>query len=282
MATFLILSMLLSAIQLPYSWKAVASSMYVYIPWLLAHWEEYHTGMMVYGNGFWGVTEANYAVVFIHFFTFMVGPGFWFQRPLAPVAALLGKYTPVPALVVKFLTNLPANEIFSITFFFFGLGLTLEQMLRVFRLSGTKVLLATTLPRKDRGHKNLGKGAAVSHLLQLGAMFSLGTWMLLPQGPGIGGEVRVRMVTFGLVYGVQATRLIVAHMAKEPFTVAVWPLVVMAAQIANTSFLVFEPVTFAYGVCAVTLVGYLHYVVSIIRQISQYLGIRALTIKRAD
>ena len=44
-------------------------------PWLLAHWEEYHSGIMLYGNGYWGVTEANYLMVLLHFFTAAVGPG---------------------------------------------------------------------------------------------------------------------------------------------------------------------------------------------------------------
>ena len=44
-------------------------------PWLLAHWEEYHSGIMLYGNGYWGVTEANYLMIALHFFTAAVGPG---------------------------------------------------------------------------------------------------------------------------------------------------------------------------------------------------------------
>lgn len=44
-------------------------------PWMLAHWEEYHSGIMLYGNGYWGVTEANYLMIALHFFTAAVGPG---------------------------------------------------------------------------------------------------------------------------------------------------------------------------------------------------------------
>lgn len=44
-------------------------------PWVLAHWEEYHSGIMLYGNEYWGVTEANYLMVLLHFFTAAVGPG---------------------------------------------------------------------------------------------------------------------------------------------------------------------------------------------------------------
>lgn len=56
--------------------------MSIMVPWLLAHWEEYHSGIMLYGNGYWGVTEANYLMVLLHFFTAAAGPG---QAPaLAP------------------------------------------------------------------------------------------------------------------------------------------------------------------------------------------------------
>ena len=67
-------------------------------PWLLAHWEEYHSGIMLYGNGYWGVTEANYLMILLHFFTAAVGPGVllgvmsigaWVGLRLPDIAALL-------------------------------------------------------------------------------------------------------------------------------------------------------------------------------------------------
>ena len=52
-----------------------AQMMSIMVPWVLAHWEEYHSGIMLYGNGYWGVTEANYLMVLLHLFTAAVGPG---------------------------------------------------------------------------------------------------------------------------------------------------------------------------------------------------------------
>ena len=46
-------------------------------PWLAAHWEEYHCGEMLYGNGWWGVTEANYTLVALHFASAIFGPRMW-------------------------------------------------------------------------------------------------------------------------------------------------------------------------------------------------------------
>ncbi len=58
-----------------FSWQTVAGHMAIMGPWAAAHWEEYHTGVMLYGNGYWGVTEANYLMVAVHLFTAAVGPG---------------------------------------------------------------------------------------------------------------------------------------------------------------------------------------------------------------
>ena len=54
-------------------------------PWLAAHWEEYHCGEMLYGNGFWGVTEANYTLVALHFVSAIFGPAMW-SRNVVDVA----------------------------------------------------------------------------------------------------------------------------------------------------------------------------------------------------
>lgn len=45
--------------------------------WILAQWEEYHTGIMLYGNSFYGVLEANYCIAALHLITFAVGPQLW-------------------------------------------------------------------------------------------------------------------------------------------------------------------------------------------------------------
>ena len=34
-------------------------------------------GVMLYGNGFWGITEANYLLVLLHWITALYGPGIW-------------------------------------------------------------------------------------------------------------------------------------------------------------------------------------------------------------
>ena len=56
--------------------------MLIMIPWALAHWEEYHNGTMLYGNGVWGLTEANYALCILHFITAGVWPSWQIARSL--------------------------------------------------------------------------------------------------------------------------------------------------------------------------------------------------------
>ena len=71
----LVVTTLAASISGGFSWQTVAGHMAIMGPWLAAHWEEYHTGVMLYGNGYWGVTEANYLMVAVHLFTAAVGPG---------------------------------------------------------------------------------------------------------------------------------------------------------------------------------------------------------------
>jgi ethanolaminephosphotransferase len=59
------------------SWTTVVGVLGVKLPWVLAQWEEYHTGIMLYGNDYYGVLEANYSIALIHFITMLTGPGVW-------------------------------------------------------------------------------------------------------------------------------------------------------------------------------------------------------------
>ncbi len=101
----LVVTTLAASISGGFSWQTVAGHMAIMGPWLAAHWEEYHTGVMLYGNGYWGVTEANYVMVAVHLFTAAAGPG---ARALlrcqrAAVDTLSSGYCPLrvvqPALV---------------------------------------------------------------------------------------------------------------------------------------------------------------------------------------
>ena len=73
------------------------------LPWILAHWEEYHTGVLRYGSGWFGVMEANYALAVVHLAVYFFGVGMW-ARPLSEVLpfdlpAAIGTVGEVPASI---------------------------------------------------------------------------------------------------------------------------------------------------------------------------------------
>lgn len=90
LALVVIVSLLQTALPLvPCSRYAGIATLVAYGPWILAHWEEYHTGTMSYSSGWWGVTEANLAVVGLLLVTSLAGPSVWESRPLVPVLGRL-------------------------------------------------------------------------------------------------------------------------------------------------------------------------------------------------
>lgn len=285
LAVHLILVNMITSLQLGHEWRTIVSMVYVCIPWWMAHWEEYHTGVMSYGNGLWGVTEANYAVVALHLYTFALGPYAWLGRPFSWVAARLPSavIAAVPAPALALVTSLRGNDLFLINFFFMGVALFWEQVTRVTKAAASPELKTVLMSKAEQGHKTLGPGAAAWHLAQILGTHAMGA-ALMSLPTAVPGHARVLMATFGVTYALQATRLIMAHMAKEPFRVAAWPLALMAVQMANQR--VFgdpplDPVLLAYAVNAVVVAGYLHYVVGMTGEICEFLGIKALTIKPA-
>lgn len=61
----------------------------------------------------------------------------------------------------------------------------------------------TTLPKREHGHKQLGKAAAAAHILQLGLFFALGAAVLGVAAPQQPGQARVANATFGILYALQ-------------------------------------------------------------------------------
>lgn len=273
-AVHLVLLMMMTSLQLAYDWKVVVAMLYVFIPWWLAHWEEYHTGVMVYGSGLWGVTEALYAVFGIHMATYFGGPSIWSWRPFA------GSFTAADLkdnVFSQALATMPLNEVLLLLCGVAGVGLASQQIGKVYRLSGSRLLLKTTLPPEERGDKQLGHWAATSHLLQiLWTCIGCGAVLMLPIVPE--HHARILFEIHGVNYAFQATRLILAHMAKVPFGIAPGPNVLIAALLVNHAVRLIDPIWAAYAVFAGILVEYLVYVYRVIGEICEYLGIKALTI----
>ena len=121
--------------------------------------------------------------------------------------------------------------------------------------------------------------------------------LLIPFPPQVG---RLAFSTFGLMYALTASRLIIAHMCKEPVRPPLVPLVMLTAGVVACSRMGLQallggesgsPDAAAEGtfgesswavilVFAVSLAWYLTYVCSVVVQISTYLGIHVLSIAK--
>lgn len=290
LAVFFVLSALMVTLAMPPPpfWFTIIGHLYVFIPWLLAHWEEYHTGIMVYGNGTWGVTEANYAVVLLHLTSAICGPQMWNSTPMKSKTWAMklvkesGSVSPLLARIVQKITALQMNHALLLLLGYMGLGLFSSQVKRVFTVSNQPALLKNTMPKDERRFKQLGPSAAASHLFQVVLFHAVGALLLFQTQLGMDrGMTRLALATFGITYALQATRLIMAHMSKEPFTIALWPVVGQAAQAVNLGVHRFaDPVVVGWIVNIAVILGYLHYVTSVISEVCVFLDINALTIKK--
>lgn len=281
LAVHFILVTMVTSLQLKHEWRAVVAMLYVYIPWWLAHWEEYHTGVMLYGNGLWGVTEANYAVVLLHLYTYTFGERGWNTRIFSFILPSSCSVSTLPFDICRFATSMGINDTLLLVFGILGIQLFFQQIIRVFRLSGTRMLEETTLPKEEMGNKSLGRKHAALHLAQILSTGLCGA--IIMSLPTVSrGQARVHFASFGITYALQATRSIMAHMSKEPFRIELWPLILITFQAVNHYVAWFDKVMVSYLVAALVLVGYLHYVISLIGEICSYLGINALTIRKVS
>ena len=70
-----------------------------------------------------------------------------------------------------------------------------------------------------------------------------------------------------------------AHMTKEPFSIAAWPVALLAVGFVNDRLQLVSITLVAWAILLTLMAGYLHYVVSVIGQICGALNINCLTIK---
>lgn len=132
---------------------------------------------------------------------------------------------------------------------------------------------------QERGNKELGLGAKLKHASIVTVMLVLG--MLWTAESEVGwGQCRSSSFNFGILYALIASQLITDHMCKEPFRPMLWPFAVLAAGALNTHLHVVDPIMFSFACNVVVTAGYLHWVVTVVGQITKFLGIKCLTIPR--
>uniref|UniRef100_A0A7S0X1J6 Ethanolaminephosphotransferase n=1 Tax=Chlamydomonas leiostraca TaxID=1034604 RepID=A0A7S0X1J6_9CHLO len=234
------------------------------VTWILAHWEEYHTGNLLYGNGLCGVLEANYALATMSAVSAAFGVGVW-DTPLSTLLPFL------PACVTQ---PYVLRHGFYVVAILGCVPLISGQLWRVLT-SDPKAL-----PKEEVGHKELGRDAQVRQLALLGGLMLLGLWWQSDPGAGAAvGQCRVASHTYGVMYALVASQLIMTHMAKEPFRPAHWAYWVVAAGTLNAYTRALPVLPFSAALAAGAGATYLHYVWCVVEQVCVHLGIKCLTIK---
>lgn len=262
----LLLANIAVSLSLPCSWAHGLGNLGVMFTWILAQWEEYHTSIMLYGNSFYGVLEANYCIAALHLVTFAAGPQLWRLPASAALPPFLGG---LPAL-----KGVRLNDLLVTSMVVVGSYQGVCNMYRVFCRFDPRALSA-----KEAGHKQLGGRAAFAHWAAIMCLLGINTAWLW-------GRVstpflcRAENASIGVVYALAASQLIMAHMCKEPFVPPMWAIAGLAFAAANSRMEWVDPLaaTLAFG--GVALLAYLHYVLSVIGEICDFLGIRCLTLER--
>ena len=331
--------------------------------WILAQWEEYHTGIMLYGNSYYGVLEANYCIAAVHVITYVVGPQLWrtpatkilpikllegvrecmgewpaiawrtgtnCTAPPAPFAHLMhSKSLPLTPRYRPHLASPELNSLVIVGMVVVGSYQGFGNMYRVLvsfdyhamtpKVRGAVCLFAA-MPHcgtwasplgsrcrlwrqpfkasgavsrecarglqpaqppcpQEIGHKQLGVRAAWLHWLALMCQLGINTvWLWAPcDTPHL---CRAQNLNIGIAYALTASSLIMAHMCKEPFQPPLWAIMALALGAVNSQLRVFDPLPFTAALGAVVFIGYIHYVLSVINQICDFLGIRCLSLQR--
>jgi ethanolaminephosphotransferase len=317
-----ILANIAVSLALPCGWAHGLGIFGVCFVWVAAQWEEYHTGVMLYGNEYWGVLEANYSIAAMHLLTVLVGGArAWTALVRDVLRGLPGPLAPPEALIERFVpAGLHLNEALIVFMVCMGSYQGLCNLYRVLIAEsavagGPGLGAGAAMPPRERGNKQLGRAAAGVHLLALFATLGVGAALVGDDSARyVAGLCRAQSALFCVAYAHVATRLIVAHMSKEPFepgfgaTVLPMVLGVIVSRVPGAvGELVVGPLERALGAAArfwggevvalpacvrgagaaeatwvllaLAAVAYLHYVVVVIRQICESLDVRCLTVK---
>jgi ethanolaminephosphotransferase len=217
-------------------------------------------GMMTYGNGYFGVLEANYGLAVVPFISGIFGPQVW-KLPLA-------YFADVPPKIAKFTLVDVAFTLALICMLIQIAG----QLWRVFRFTGP-------MDPQEKGHKELGALKALEHLLYMAVVFCLSFLFLTQPKADHPYFDRALLLCVTIAYTMLATQLIIAHMAKEKFTPKIrLYLLGMTAGVVNAVVDLINPVPLVFFFAVAFVLFYLHYVVNVCNQVCEYLGIKCLTI----
>lgn len=217
-------------------------------------------GVMLYGNGVFGILEANYALAVVHLVSAACGAHVWSDK--------LGFFFPrVPA-------RLAMLQVVSAVFYVAIVFMCIQMAGQIFRVYRAAVKMETAA----QGNKKLGAIAATEHLLYFVTFFTLAFLFLQQRQHGGALHARALLLCATLSYTTILTQLIMAHMAKEVYRPAWAPFAVLALGAVNAIFDLVQSEALAYTLAALVLAMYLHYVTCVVQQICAFLGIQCFTI----
>lgn len=215
---------------------------------------------MTYGNGYFGILEANYGLAVVHFVSGALGPHVW-QYPLRAIAEL-----PEPIASVTFV-----DAAFALALIFMFIQMA-GQVSRVFTFK-------EAMDAQEKGHKELGGLKAVEHLLYIAAVFCLSFMFLTQNKADHAFFDRGLLLCVTITYTMLATQLIMAHMAKERFQPKIrLYLLGLTLGVVNSLLDLADPVPLLFCLSAAFVSFYVHYVVNVCNQVCDHLGIQCLTI----
>ncbi|KAI0308381.1 Choline/ethanolaminephosphotransferase [Multifurca ochricompacta] len=260
------------ALNLGRSWWTFASQVGTLANFYLTTWEEYHTGQLYLGV-FSGPVEGILAIVAMFMITGFYGPTFWDQKILT--------FTRLEN--VEWIASRVPNIAMNVSFMFLsGFVLALNIVTSYFNVF---------MARRESG------GPVIKPLLYLlpfpASVLLHVAWLNHPSLSNsdiINSPAFVPFLcTWGLQFAHVVGRMILAHVTSQPFplwdSMYIWTII--GAVDANMPVLIGRPPLiqnspvntekFVFVILAVAIVTYARFVVMVISDITNYLGIACLT-----
>jgi ethanolaminephosphotransferase len=236
---------------------SVVGSLMAMTPFYLAHWEEYHAGILIMGE-FNGPTEFQLMVIAVCLYTALFGADFW--------------HTPLPgSLGVYYKYN---HGLFILIAFFVVFGIFMS-LVKVYRLCAAKQSCL----------KNCTPLESFSQPLPLALFIALTLiWVYSTEATAV-AHPHLYFTAITLVYAYLTQRLLVQRICKEPFRAAYKVQIPLGLVAINGllfrmgSDLAIHPYPAVIIFIGVSLALELSFVISIINQLTDSLNIRAFKIK---
>uniref|UniRef100_A0AAV1TZ26 Uncharacterized protein n=1 Tax=Peronospora matthiolae TaxID=2874970 RepID=A0AAV1TZ26_9STRA len=237
----------------------------VCVTFYLAQWQEYHTGVMNCGNGFFGVTEGQLTLVAVHLAAAFFGAGFW-----------TAELSFVPTISVTMTQVLLCALVASNVLLAYG------------NVSSVLWAAADTIPREELGNKHISKPIALVQLVPIGILLVLGSlWICGPDAENYENYPVLFLFPIGIGYVFLSTRMIMSHMCKIPFTPQLRVIIPFGFVILNAygtaAGILSKPliptiVSSSLYVVFIVLV-YLQFIVGVVKDICDFLNIFLFKIK---